>query len=127
MVLNSADAERNITYSFATTTNIIWRGGLCGELGDEHLELESILKEVFKNVTERLVGNDTNHTFYTDSSCKEQNTTFAPFGGGDRATFWTKNHEFDNQCELVPNLTRYSVYDSDDYKRCICEEFGAGL
>ena len=50
----------------------------------------------------------------------------AYYGGGNRASFWSKSYTGEIKCEPVSWITKYSIYDKDDYKRCICDGFGAG-
>ena len=40
------------------------------------------------------------------------------------AAYWYPSNAGDNKCELVKYPTQYSLYDRDDYKRCICDNFG---
>ena len=48
-------------------------------------------------------------------------------GAGDQDAFWTPDYSNrPNRCKLVNYEQRYSVYNEDDYKRCVCENWGDG-
>ena len=40
-------------------------------------------------------------------------------GAGNVPSFWDKSTTAD-RCELVSYVTKFSVYNAEDYKRCVC-------
>ena len=43
-------------------------------------------------------------------------------GAGDVPSHWDKSTTA-NRCELVSYVTKFSVYNAEDYKRCVCHFF----
>ena len=46
-------------------------------------------------------------------------------GAGDVGAYYVKGVA-NNTCMMINNQTGYSVYARDDYKRCVCDNFGDG-
>ena len=59
--------------------------------------------------------------------CSKQ-MPFPKKGTGDTYQFWAKGWKSTggNSCQLVHWHTQYSVLSKDDYKRCVCAEWGNG-
>ena len=41
-------------------------------------------------------------------------------GAGNVPSHWDKSTTAANQCQLVSYVTKFSVYNAEDYKRCVC-------
>lgn len=53
--------------------------------------------------------------------------TLLTYGGhGQVESFWEYNSSGQNRCKLVEYETEFSVYNAEDYKRCVCSYFGEG-
>lgn len=58
--------------------------------------------------------------------CASMSPFFPDGGYGDAMAYFEKNWQNDGNCYPVKWQTPYSVYTRDDYKRCICDNFGNG-
>jgi hypothetical protein len=118
---NDVEEDVNITGGFGTTTLIL--GGMeeCG-LGDSSMassqrasNYERLLK-VFQLDPE------------IDTDCADIQAYFPEVGSwGSMASYWDATViNGDVQCKLVTSQSKYSLYSQDDYKKCICKNFGVG-
>ena len=46
-------------------------------------------------------------------------------GAGNQDAYWAADTN-SNRCKLVKKPQKFSVYNEDDYKRCVCEAWGQG-
>lgn len=60
----------------------------------------------------------------TDLGC-ENEKAFPKFGAGYVASYFTKG-ENEGECKISQDMTGYSMYAPDDYKRCVCDSWGNG-
>ena len=62
-----------------------------------------------------------------DTACASQEAPLPFFGAGNEDSYWAADWDADGPaCTLVNWVTEHSLYDIDDYKRCVCHHFGAG-
>ena len=113
---NAADTTAKLGANFGTTTNIINGGQECGFVSSKAVSRGEYYLEWLN-----YFGLDAEE----DIGCAEQ-TSFPAGGAGDVAGYWDQNWSGPTECRLVNYMTQYSVVARDDYKRCICDKFGAG-
>ena len=58
--------------------------------------------------------------------CSDQQSYFPAGGSADLPSFWRKDWSNQGRCYPAIWETGYSIYARDDYKRCVCDEWGAG-
>lgn len=114
---NSIDNENNIKASFGTTTNIINGGLECGYAGDKQRSRGEYYTEWLKFFNLPAEG---------DLECANQPNRFPDGGSGDVAMYYDESWGGETACQVVTWMTQYSVAARDDYKRCVCDKFGAG-
>ena len=114
---NSTDLGKNITNSFATTTNIINGGLECNKgIGGNYAAVSRA-----EYYTEWL--NFFGLPGETDLDCGSQSSDFSG-GAGAVLQFFDKNWGAAGQCQLASWFTQYSAAARDDYKRCVCDSWG---
>jgi hypothetical protein len=58
----------------------------------------------------------------TDLSC-DGIFDFSDWGSGNIPIYWDRDYNNDNRCILVDYDERWSIFNRDDYKRCVCYFF----
>ena len=109
----------NITAnSFGTTTNILTNNNECGSNDGESTGAQA--RADYFNTYTALLGLD-----------PQSNTGCAEMGNFDDLSasykpnyFWTKSLN-ENECQLTPTMTKYQIYSTRDYMRCVCDYWGA--
>ena len=93
--------------------------GLTGEcFSDSGIETEAATKraEFYQNFLEHFQLPPENN-----AGCVLTLLTYNGFG--QVGSFWEYDPESADQCRLVQYETEYSVYNQEDYKRCVCHYF----
>ena len=112
----TADNGANIDATFGTTTNIINGGQECGFASSKaESRGEYYLKWLEFFGLEPETGLD----------CVDQGS-FPEGGAGDVPAYWEQAWDGSIECRMVGYMTQWSVAARDDYKRCVCDRFGAG-
>jgi len=117
-VPNSTDVNANIVAnSFGTTINVVNGTGECGRMPES-------------------VRSQTRSSYYSDwlaffelpeendLGCGSQLSHFPHGSASNVSSFWHISSS--GQCKPASWETPYSMYARDDYKRCVCDMFGAG-
>jgi hypothetical protein len=111
---NSIDDNNGIcTGCFGTTTNIINGGLECG------FDSSKARKRInyFDDYCD-IFGADCPQE---GKSCASQSNWFSQEGGGAKNMWLIKNENQPNACMVTPWVSGYSVYVTNDYKRCVCD------
>ena len=124
-VPNNRDTNLNAGNNFGTTIPIMAQDNLEGPT-DECMDgrKESYQASVRMKLYSMLLFLFADMSQESNLSCI---STYLDYGGsGEQLSHWSKNSKRPNTCILVNYVTQYSVYDADDYKRCVCDSWGSG-
>ena len=104
---------------FGTTINLLYGETECNMADDgDDSSLMNRRIEIFTYFNELFGAN-----FNSLTSCSFS-LSFSSEGSGNIAAYWYPSEREEFVCEIVLSSTQYSIYDRDDYKRCICDNFG---
>jgi len=111
---NSVDAGQGITSGFGTTINIINGGLECGK-GTPTSQAQS-RQEAYANFAQY-------YGFEVVNPGCENMQAFTT--GGDQSGYqnWDVNWSASNECKLSQWATKYSLWNAEDYKNCVRENF----
>lgn len=118
---NDSDLEQGLERSFGLTTKVIY--------GDEECGTARAIQrfEIYKSILSSLWGDFDAYGYDGAGDC-DQMGDIPDDGAGRQRSFWTKDTKgFQPECTLVNYETAYSLYDMNDYKRCVCNGWGQGL
>ena len=123
--MNSDDEDKGLSHGFGTTINILQ--------GKEECDMNFVSEtdKAQKRIDIFLEFNTYFDADYdTNTGCNSQIVPFSYSGGAATPNYWTVDWESDvPKCKLVEWDTEWSLFQYDDYKRCICSsppsEWGA--
>ena len=118
---NSADTAAGIKGQFGSTINVINGGLECGTSARTAWKKKAVNRgKYFKKFLDDM-GLD--ETLETDLGCVNENDF--PADGAAHVKSFIQESSSANKCEFTDDQTGYSLFDPDDYKRCVCDHWGS--
>ena len=125
-IWNTYDMRMKATNNFATTIGIMAQDSKNGQtyecMKGAGKETKSALKRMETYVYLLIYFGEVD-TESNQSGCAE---TMLDYGGAGTVPSYWDRHSEKNKCKLVSYETLFSVYNREDYKRCVCWHWGNG-
>jgi len=116
---NAHDTADGITAGFGTTTLIINGGIECGPNPDNTTGAANRARNYKDFLGYFNLPNDN----LVDTTCESEDV-FSAGSAAEHLQYFEKGDS--GECKLTKDVTEYSLYAKDDYKKCVCDAYGNG-